>query len=96
MYRVATLQVLRAGIDATDDAAVANATADLPLVVNNDPHSTSVLLGGEDVSQEIRGPEVTRSVSAVSANPKVRANLVSLLSASPLPPDCLPYWAAGW
>ena len=53
-------------------------TADLPLVVNDDPHSTSVLLGDEDVSQEIRGPEVTRSVSAVSANPKVRANLVSL------------------
>lgn len=78
MYRVATLQVLRAGIDVTDDAAVANATADLPLVVNDDPHSTSVLLGGEDVSQEIRGPEVTRSVSSVSANPKVRANLVSL------------------
>ena len=56
MYRVATLQVLRAGIDVTDDAAVANATADLPLVVNDDPHSTSVLLGGEDVSQQIRGP----------------------------------------
>ena len=37
-----------------------------------------MLLGGEDVSGEIRGPEVTRNVSAVSAIPQVRVNLVEL------------------
>ncbi|WP_254868302.1 (d)CMP kinase [Corynebacterium sp. Marseille-P4321] len=78
MYRVATLAVLRAGVDPADTQAVIEATADLPLTVSDDPDSTEVLLGGEDVSGEIRGPEVTRNVSAVSAIPKVRVNLVEL------------------
>ncbi|OFT85941.1 (d)CMP kinase [Corynebacterium sp. HMSC29G08] len=78
MYRVATLAVLRAGVDPQDTEAVIAATADLPLTVSDDPDSTEVLLGGEDVSVEIRGPEVTRNVSAVSAIPQVRENLVAL------------------
>lgn len=78
MYRVATLWVLRQGIDPADADAVAKATAALPLEVSDDPNSTAVLLDGEDVSGEIRGPEVTRNVSAVSAIPAVRTNLVSL------------------
>ena len=78
MYRVATLWVLRQGIDPADSDAVAAATADLPLAVSDDPRSTEVLLDGEDVSGEIRGPEVTQNVSAVSANPAVRENLVDL------------------
>lgn len=78
MYRVATLAVLRKGIDPEDSQAVIEATADLPLTVSDDPASTEVLLGGEDVSGEIRGPEVTRNVSAVSAIPEVRENLVEL------------------
>ncbi|AKK11044.1 bifunctional cytidylate kinase/GTPase Der [Corynebacterium uterequi] len=78
MYRVATLAVLRAGIDPADTDAVIAATADLPLTVNDDPDATDVILGGEDVSAEIRGPEVTSAVSAVSAIPQVRENLVAL------------------
>lgn len=78
MYRVATLAVLRAGIDPADTDAVIAATADLPLAINDDPDSTSVIFDGEDVSGEIRGAEVTRNVSAVSAIPEVRENLVAL------------------
>lgn len=78
MYRVATLAVLRAGVNPQDAEAVIAATADLPLTVSDDPDSTEVLLAGEDVSGEIRGPEVTRNVSAVSAIPEVRENLVAL------------------
>lgn len=78
MYRVATLAVLRAGVDPSDTARVIEVTTDLPLAVNDDPDSTEVLLDGEDVSREIRGPEVTRTVSAVSAVPEVRTNLVAL------------------
>lgn len=78
MYRVATLYVLRSGIDPSDEVAVAEATADLPLQVNEDPASTEVLLDGEDVSAEIRGSEVTAHVSAVAAVPAVRTNLVAL------------------
>ena len=50
----------------------------MPLTVSDDPDSTEVLLAGEDVSREIRGDEVTRNVSAVSAIPEVRENLVNL------------------
>ncbi|GAB2517545.1 Cytidylate kinase [Corynebacterium atrinae] len=78
MYRVATLAVLRAAVDPADASRVIEVTADLPLSVNDDPDSTEVLLAGEDVSAEIRGPEVTRHVSAVSAIPQVRDNLVAL------------------
>ena len=78
MYRVATLAVLRAGVDPTDTEAVIAATRDLPLAVNDDPDSTEVLLDGENVAAEIRGHEVTQNVSAVSAVPEVRENLVAL------------------
>ncbi len=78
MYRVATLAVLRAGVDPADTDAVIEATADLPLEVSDNPDSTAVLFAGEDVAREIRGPEVTQHVSAVSAIPQVRVNLVEL------------------
>lgn len=78
MYRVATLAVLRAGVDPQDTQAVIAATADLPLTVSNDPDSTEVIFAGEDVSKEIREDEVTRNVSAVSAIAEVRTNLVEL------------------
>src|SRR5699024_6861626 len=78
MYRVATLAVLRKGIDPHDTQAVIAATEDLPLTVSNDTDSTEVLLDGEDVSKEIREDEVTRHVSAVSAIAEVRTNLVNL------------------
>nr|VDG63698.1 Cytidylate kinase [Streptococcus thermophilus] len=78
MYRVATLAVLRAGIDPADTDAVIEVTRDLPLEVSDDPDSTEVLLGGENVAREIREREVTQNVSAVSAIPEVRVNLVEL------------------
>lgn len=78
MYRVATLAVLKAGVDPADTDAVIAATAELPLEISDDPDSKEVLLGGEDVSAIIRGDEVTRNVSAVSAIPEVRENLVRL------------------
>ena len=78
MYRVATLAVLRAGIDPADTDAVIKATTDLPLEVSDDPDSKQVIFDGEDVSRVIREDEVTRNVSAVSAVPEVRQNLVEL------------------
>lgn len=86
MYRVATLYVLRHGVDmdtfSPDNEAmvkrIVEYTSALPMQVNEDPYSTEVLLGGEDVSSVIRGAEVTRHVSAISAIPAVRENLVAL------------------
>lgn len=78
MYRVATLQVLRAGIDPEDAPAVIAASADLPMEIGTDAGSERILLAGEDVSSEIRTAQVTAGVSAVSAVPEVRENLVEL------------------
>ena len=78
MYRVATLAVLDAGVDPEDTSAVIAATADLPMEVSDDPDDKAVILGGRDVSNVIRGAEVTSAVSAVAAIPEVRENLVAL------------------
>lgn len=78
MYRAATLEVLRRGIDPEDAAAVVEATRDLALEVGSDPGKTVVILDGEDVSEAIRTAEVTANVSAVSAIREVRENLVAL------------------
>jgi cytidylate kinase len=46
--------------------------------VGHDPDEDRSYLDGEDVSTEIRGDEVTRTVSAVSSVPAVRTRLVDL------------------
>jgi cytidylate kinase len=62
--------VLRSG--GTPESVAASARIEL----SADPTDQVVLLDGEDVSAEIRGPEVTLAVSAVSAVPEVREILV--------------------
>lgn len=78
MYRIATLAVLRAGVDLSDTEAVAAVANQVELSVGHDPAEDRSFLCGEDVSVEIRGDAVTRAVSAVSAVPAVRARLVDL------------------
>jgi cytidylate kinase len=78
MYRIATLAVLRAGVDPADQSAVQAAAAAANLSVGHDPDIDSSYLDGEDVSREIRGDSVTQAVSAVSSVPAVRSRLVAL------------------
>ncbi|OBK18900.1 (d)CMP kinase [Mycobacterium asiaticum] len=78
MYRIVTLAVLRAGIDPSDSDAVGAAAADVQLSVDYETDDSSFFLAGEDVSSQIRGDDVTRAVSAVSAVPSVRTRLVEL------------------
>ncbi len=78
MYRIMTLHMLRAGVDVNDADAVATASSDVPMSVGYNPQEDHCFLGGEDVSQLIRGDAVTSAVSAVSAVPAVRQQLVQL------------------
>ncbi|UMB72269.1 (d)CMP kinase [Mycobacterium paraterrae] len=78
MYRIATLAVLRAGVDPADSDAVDSVAATANISVSHDPGEDRSYLDGEDVSSEIRGDEVTRAVSAVSSVPAVRGRLVEL------------------
>jgi cytidylate kinase len=71
MYRAVTFAALRRGIDPSDADDVAKLVLDLEINVVDQ----SVEVDGVDASIEIRGPEVTRAVSEVAANPAVRAEL---------------------
>ena len=77
MYRAATVAVLDAGVDPEDADAVARIVAAARIVVGTEAGSERVEVDGVDVAVRIRGAEVTRSVSAVSAVPAVRRQLVA-------------------
>lgn len=71
-YRALTLAVLRAGVDVADPRSCAAMAETIRVTtVAGRTH-----LGDEDVEDAIRGPEVTAAVSAVSAHPPVREQLV--------------------
>jgi cytidylate kinase len=72
MYRAVAFAALRRGIDPGDEGPVAHLVRDLELEVGPE----GVQVDGVDATIEIRGPEVTRAVSAVAANVDVRRELV--------------------
>jgi CMP/dCMP kinase len=72
MYRAVAFAALRRGVDPDDAETVARIAEHLELEVSDG----DVIVDGVDASIEIRGPEVTRAVSAVAANPEVRKELV--------------------
>lgn len=77
-YRAVTLAVLRAGVDPADAERVLAVARECLVELTTDPHAPAVRLNGADVSTEIRGADVTASVSAVSAVPAVRSLLIAL------------------
>jgi CMP/dCMP kinase len=78
MYRAVTWAVLRSGVDPQDPEAIAKVAAETQLEIGTDPAAPQVRADGVDVDVEIRGPEVTGSVSAVAAVPAVRRQLVEM------------------
>jgi cytidylate kinase len=72
MYRSITWAVLHAGADPGDAAAATTVAVSATIDVGDD----GVVVDGIDVTTEIRGPEVTQAVSAVSSHPGVRGELV--------------------
>jgi len=76
MYRAMTWAVLDAGADPNDEQQVRAVAESAVLVSSTDPLNPAIAVNGHDVSDPIRGAEVTAAVSAVSAVPKVRAILV--------------------
>jgi cytidylate kinase len=72
MYRAITFAALSRDVDPDDTERVASIAETAEIVFAADD---SVLIDGVDATVEIRGPEVTRAVSIVAANPKVRSEL---------------------
>lgn len=82
MYRAMTWAILHEGIDVDDPAAVARAAPDVTIVSGTDPAEPTIHVGEADVAGPIRGDDVTAAVSAVSAVPAVREQLVALQRAA--------------
>lgn len=78
MYRALTWWLIDQGVDVDDVAAVAGRVEEPLLDISVDPGAPAVFVDGREVSDEIRDPHVTSSVSAVSAVPEVRARLVAV------------------
>ena len=74
MYRATTLALLRGAVALSDGPALARTLATLRI----DQQGDRTLLGGEDVTALIRTPEVTKQVTPVSADARVREVLVAL------------------
>ena len=72
MYRSVAFAALRGGVDPAEAEMVGNLARTITLDVA--PGGT-VTVDGVDATIEIRGPEVTRAVSIVAANPDVRAEM---------------------
>jgi cytidylate kinase len=71
MYRAVAFAAIRQGIDPSDADPVAALSRAVEIRVGAD----GVLVDDIDATVEIRGPEVTRAVSLVAANPEVRSEL---------------------
>jgi CMP/dCMP kinase len=72
MYRAVAFAALRRGVDPSEADDVARMVRNLDIAIGD----TGVFVDEVDATIEIRGPEVTRAVSTVAANPVVREELV--------------------
>lgn len=73
-YRAATVAVLRAGVDPDDPSGVLEAVTSVEISYCDGV----IMLDGVPVQSEVRSPEVTAAVSAVSAIEAVREHIVGI------------------
>jgi len=78
LYRALALTALDQGLDPGDQAASEALAAGLRLTVRPTPEGTVTLVDGQDVTGRLRGPEVSKAASTISAWPGVRAALLGL------------------
>jgi cytidylate kinase len=72
MYRSVAFAALRGGVDPEDAEVVSNLARNIDLQIDT---NGTVIVDDVDATIEIRGPEVTRAVSIVAANPDVRKEM---------------------
>lgn len=77
MYRALTYFALKNDIAPSDGAELAVMAERVPIEFETHEDVNRVFINGEDVTKQIRTPEVTRHVSEVSAHKDVRAAMVA-------------------
>ena len=81
IYRALGLFALERGADPADEAAVEALLPQAEIRMEHGGDGTQrMYLCGEDVTEAIRRPEISRAASLVSANPAVRAYLLEMQS----------------
>lgn len=78
MYRAVTLAAMRQGVDLNNPEALTGLAAALEVRLESTSQGLRVFCNGEDVSEAIRDPEVSRNTSPVAETPGVRKRLVEL------------------
>jgi cytidylate kinase len=76
IYRTVGLAALRSGLEPSDGGKVPALLRELEVSVRYEGEEQHMLLNGEDVTGQIRTPEISAAASAVSALPEVRAFLL--------------------
>lgn len=76
MYRALTFEALRKGIDINSEKSLANLLTNLEITFKRSKEGQRVFVNGEDITSDIRQPEVTNSVSTVSSFERIREELV--------------------
>ncbi|WP_457566719.1 (d)CMP kinase [Caldithrix abyssi] len=76
MYRAATLSVLRAGIDVHDEQAVVDHVRNIRISLKIVDGIQRTFLNDEDVSDQIRTPQINQIISVISSYPGVREVLI--------------------
>ena len=78
LYRAVGWKALKDGVNVQDEAALRALCAKLDLTVKPDGDGMRVCVDGQDVTGEIRTPEVSRAAAAVAVVPAVRRRLLGI------------------
>lgn len=78
IYRSLAYSAARRNVSNDDEDALATLAQSLDLRFIQEGETPKVILSGEDVTEQIRTPEMSRGASEVSRHPKVRAGLLDL------------------
>ena len=77
MYRACTLLALRAGIDPDDEVELGKLAGVISLRFVTSPDGDRLLANGEDITDDLRTPEVQAAVSSVASVSEVRTSMVA-------------------
>lgn len=89
LYRTVALNAIRNNVSLNDPAAIAETLPNAKISLAFADGTQRVMLNGEDVSEQIRTPDVSAGASKVSAVPAVRQYLFDLQKNLAAENDCL-------
>ena len=76
MYRAVAWKTLQASVDPAADDKISALAEEMQIVLSNEDGKAGVSADGEDISEAIRTPEISRLVPVVAAIPAVRSTLL--------------------